>query len=136
MYNPSPLPSFDIGLQIWNYTELQKCDIKESKGDYFIDRNCYDKLRHSLMRPVVYGDTYFSTNLTCQAGIPLKYRAYFVCRKSKYYTDLIYIPGKGSIARRYKWVDGKMSEVKIFNPKKIELNWHKEFQYPPTFKYV
>jgi len=136
MHNPSVLPLFDVGLQIWNYIELEKCDIKKDNGEYFINRACYDQFRHSEMRPVVYGDAYFSTNLKCATGILLKYRAFFVCRKSKYYADLIYIPGHGSIARRFKWIDGKMNEIKIYNPKNLKVNWDKEFPYPPTFKFL
>jgi hypothetical protein len=136
MHNPSPLPLFDVGLQIWNYAELQKCDIRQVNGEYIIERNCYDNSRHSEMHPVVYGDAYFATKLECQSDRPLKYRGFFVCRKSKYYTDLLYIPSKGSIARRFKWINDKMSEIKIYNPQNIEINWNKEFPYPPTFKFL
>lgn len=135
MHNPSPLPLFDVGLQIWNYIELQKCNIKQIKGEYFIERSCYDRFRHSEMHPVVYGDAYFATKLQCPSNELLKYRGFFVCRKSKYYTDLIYLPGHGSIARRFKWIGNKMSEVKIYNPKNIKVEWEKEFPYPPNFKY-
>jgi hypothetical protein len=134
--NPNKYPQYDVSITCYDYNELIKCARIKDDNTWIVDFNCSENSK--FQSP----DLNMNANATVafEKQIPFPFNSnlkfyFFIQSRSLSYIQELFSNNMGQCYRLFKFdiKTRRKTIIKISNPNNMNINWEKEFSFPPVF---